>query len=465
LDDWLRNLAAIVVLVLAGGVLVAAGTALLSVRRSRIRELGDQNSKAARKVLALLEDPSQVTASTHVGAMVLWLLAAGAAAAGPGLWLAARLSTASSPYIRDHAESIGIVVVIVVLSSLVILVAEVFFKSIAAHYAERIALLIIGPALIAARVMKPLVKLISFAANAMLAPFGTRARLALPALTEEELMVLVEAGEEEGVIEEDEKEMIDSIFEFTDTVVRQVMVPRIDMVVLDHDTPVTDAVDRVMECGHSRLPVCEGNVDSIIGIVHAKDLLPILASQRGEQACLREIMRDAFFVPENKRISELLAEFRSKNQQMAVVRDEYGGTAGLVTVEDLIEEIVGEIRDEYDREEPLITVHDGDLWIVDARLNIDELNEQLATHLPEDEFETVGGFVFGMLGKEPELGDSVDFNGWTLTVEEKEGRRLRKIRLMPRTAETPGEEHGGPSGSGPHTTPPTDSFPIQSASG
>ncbi len=445
MDDWLRNLALFLVLVLAGAFFGAVGTALVSVRRSRIRELGEQNGRLSRRAMALLEDPSLTAAAAHTLGLLLWLLAAAVCAAGPGRWLGAVLAASAYPPVSRNSEALGILIAVAVMGTVFILVAESFSRSIAAHQSERIALKTIGISALVSWMMKPAVRLVAAIAGALLAPFGARVRLSWPALTEEELMVLVEAGEEEGVIEEDEKEMIDSIFEFTDTVVRQVMVPRIDMKVVDADTPVLDAVSVIMESGHSRLPVIDGNVDTIIGIIHAKDLLPILASPEKREVSLRDIVRPAFFVPENKKVSELLAEFRSNNRQMAIVRDEYGGTAGLVTVEDLIEEIVGEIRDEYDHEEPLITIQDEDAWVVDARLNIDDLNEQLDARLPEDEFETIGGFVFGTLGKEPEVGDSIEFNGWRMTVQEKEGRRLRKIRIEPRREddEAPDAESSG----------------------
>ena len=462
MDDWLSNLALFLGLVLAGAFFGAVGTALVSVRRSRIRELGEQNGRLSRRAIALLEDPSLAAAAAHTLGLLLWLLAAATCAAGPGRWLGELLERAPYPLIRAHAGTLGILVAVVAMGTLFILVAESFSRSIAAHQSERIALRTIRVSALVSAVMKPAVRLVAALAGALLAPFGARVRLSWPALTEEELMVLVEAGEEEGVIEEDEKEMIDSIFEFTDTVVRQVMVPRIDMKVVDADTPVPEAVSVIMESGHSRLPVIDGNVDTIIGIIHAKDLLPILACPDKRDVSLREIVRPAFFVPENKKVSELLAEFRSNNRQMAIVRDEYGGTAGLVTVEDLIEEIVGEIRDEYDREEPLITIQDEDAWVVDARLNIDDLNEQLDARLPEDEFETIGGFVFGTLGKEPEVGDSVEFNGWRMTVQEKEGRRLRKIRIEPRRDESGAPE---PDDAGKSEPGAAAGSPGQSASG
>lgn len=442
MNGWVWYILTIIGLVLLGGFFTAASTALVSVRRSRIRELADERNRKARRILRLLEDPTSVTAASAMAAMLCWLLAAAVSAVGPVQWLSALLSRAPYQFIVQQSLAISMVLVTLLVTILLISIGELFFKSLAAHNAERFALALIGPAVVVGSLLRPLVRLVSGLSNLLLLPFGTRARLTWPALTEEELMVLVEAGQEEGVIEEDERDMIDSILEFTDTVVRQVMVPRIDMQVVSQETSLREVVEGVMAEGHSRIPVYENTVDNVIGIVHAKDLLGAISSGAADSMSLPELMRPAFFIPENKRISELLAEFRMNNQQMAIVRDEYGGTAGLVTVEDLIEEIVGEIRDEYDKEEPLILVQDDSCYLVDARTNIDDLNEQIDSDFPEDEYETIGGLIFGLLGKDPEVGDSVDYEDWRLKVQEKEERRLRKILLEPIAPDQNGASSG-----------------------
>jgi CBS domain containing-hemolysin-like protein len=244
--------------------------------------------------------------------------------------------------------------------------------------------------------------------------------------------MLVEAGEEEGVLEEEEKEMIHSIFEFTDTVVRMVMVPRIDIKAVEENEPVDELLDVIMKAGHSRVPVYEETIDNIVGVVHAKDLLRALHESGEKQIHIRDLMRPPYIVPENKKVDELLAEFKKSKIQMAIVVDEYGGTAGLVSIEDLLEEIVGDIMDEYDVEEPMMEIIDESTTIVDARMPIDEINEQMELELPEEEFDTIGGFVFGMLGREPHPGENIQYDGIDLIVEKTDGRRIQKIKIIKR---------------------------------
>ncbi|MGB9619594.1 MAG: hemolysin family protein, partial [Armatimonadota bacterium] len=266
-------------------------------------------------------------------------------------------------------------------------------------------------------------------ASAIIKLFGGNINQGHPLVTEAELKTMMDVGSEEGVFEEEEKEMIHSIFDFTDTVARQVMVPRTDMKAAPVTSSLDDLLDLITTTGHSRIPIYEDNVDHIIGVVHAKDLLPILRQEK-RPFDIRAVMREAYFIPETKDVDELLAEFKRGNIQMAIVRDEYGGTAGLVTVEDLLEEIVGEIRDEYDVEEPLIQVVDQDHAIVNARMNVDDLNEQMNLDIPEsEEYETIGGFVFDLFGRQPNEGETVSYANLDFTVEKVENGRLHTIAV------------------------------------
>ena len=215
--------------------------------------------------------------------------------------------------------------------------------------------------------------------------------------------------------------MIHSIFDFTDTVARQVMKPRTDM----HVAPVTSTLDELLDVitttGHSRIPIYDEDIDHVVGVVHAKDLLPVL--RQGKNLFdMQTVMREAYYIPETKDVGELLAEFKRGNIQMAIVRDEYGGTAGLVTVEDLLEEIVGEIRDEYDIEEPLIQIIDEDHGVVSARMRVDELNEEMNLEIPESEdYETIGGFVFDLFGHQPNEGETISYGNVDFTSLEGRG--------------------------------------------
>lgn len=248
--------------------------------------------------------------------------------------------------------------------------------------------------------------------------------------TEEEIRFLLDASAEEGELEEDEREMIHSIFSLGDTPARQAMVPRTDIVAVDAAASLEDAVRLVLESGHSRLPVYEDTVDHIVGIVHAKDMLEHLIGE-DQNPSMRDMIRDALFIPESKKLDEVLREFRGKSVQLAVVVDEFGGTAGLLSVEDIIEEIVGEIRDEYDAAEEVPAVlergPEGDL--VDAGMPMDEVNEELGLGVPEGDYDTLGGYVFGLFGRPPRRGEKVTARGYEYTVERMAGLRLSRIRV------------------------------------
>ncbi len=245
----------------------------------------------------------------------------------------------------------------------------------------------------------------------------------------DELKSLVDAGQREGVLEQEEQRMIRSIFELGDTLVREIMVPRIDILALDVHTPLTDAVDALLKTGHTRVPVYEESVDNILGVLYAKDLLRIWR-EGDTSGLLRNLLRAAYFVPEAKKVDELLAEMQSQRVHMAMVVDEYGGIAGLVTMEDIVEEIVGEIQDEYDlaEESPYHEVGDGE-YIFQGRVDLDDFNEVLGSHLTKDEADTLGGLIFSRMGRVPSSGEWVQMDDLLLTVEQVSARRIRKVRV------------------------------------
>jgi CBS domain containing-hemolysin-like protein len=237
--------------------------------------------------------------------------------------------------------------------------------------------------------------------------------------------------EEEDEADAEERELISSILEFTDTIVREVMTPRTDMVSIDGHASTDDALDLVLAEGRSRIPVLGDSPDDVVGILYARDLLKLMDDEAEAVPCAK-IMRPAYFVPETKRVSELLRDMQSNQVHLAVVVDEFGGTAGLVTIEDLLEEIVGEIADEYDEEEPLITALEGGGFLVDGRLGVDDLAEILGVELPNDEWDTVGGLMLGLAGRVPREGESFELNGHVLTAERVQGRRVAQVRLTQR---------------------------------
>jgi putative hemolysin len=248
------------------------------------------------------------------------------------------------------------------------------------------------------------------------------------AVTEAELKSMVDAGHEGGVLEQDERQMIYSIFEMGNTLVREIMLPRIYITALEVKTPLEQAIDALLQSGHSRVPVYEDSVDKILGLLYAKDLLKVL--REGSQIdSLRSLLRPVYFVPEAKVVDELLAEMQARRVHMAVVVDEYGGVAGLVTMEDIVEEIIGEVRDEYDQSEelPYTQIGEGE-FIFQGRIDLDKFNEIMDSHLPLNEAETLGGFIYNQIERVPASGETVQVEGLELTMEQVSGRRIRKVR-------------------------------------
>lgn len=248
--------------------------------------------------------------------------------------------------------------------------------------------------------------------------------------SEEELQNLIDASEQQGIIDEDEGDMIQSILELDETILREIMIPRTEMVCVDIAAPLSQVLDAILESGHSRIPVYQNNVDNIIGLVYAKDLLRYWGRSL-DSISFDEIMRPPYLVPESKQVSVLLKEFQKTCIHIAIVIDEYGGTSGLVTIEDLIEEIVGEIQDEYDLEEPLLIEQSDGTLLVDARLNIEEFEEHFDIEVAREKFDTVGGYVVEKCGRVPVVGETVRVDAFDMVVVQGDRRVLRQLRVIP----------------------------------
>jgi putative hemolysin len=242
----------------------------------------------------------------------------------------------------------------------------------------------------------------------------------------EEIRSLVEEGEESGEFEADETSLITSVLAFGDTIAREIMTPRTDLDAVSVDTNPFDLVEIIQKSGHSRIPIFEGTDDEIVGIIHAKDLL--VSMLRGKPVNLRSLMRPALFVTENKNIHDLLAEMRHHRTQLAVIKDEFGGTSGIVTIEDIIEELVGEIQDEYDNEEPIMS-ETGTGFIIEGKTHLDNVNEEIGTAFESEDFDTIGGYVFGLFGRQPRQGEWMEQAGYQFTVAETDGKRIVKVRI------------------------------------
>jgi len=379
----------------------------------------------ARLAARLAEDSSRMLGSLYFSMALLtaWTVAlAVVALAAP---LARGLAVSGLPL--QWAEWLSLILVVTGWACFLLVVGRLVPEAVAAANAElwvlRLAWLIQGLEV----ALWPVVRLLVWLSNRLAAPFGGQPFRGVSVVTEEEIRTLVDAGEEEGVIEEEEKEMIYSIFEFGETMAREIMVPRIDIVALEVGTPFGEALDTVIQAGHSRIPVYEETIDNIVGLLYAKDLLAHLRDG-GPEPSLRDLLRPAYFVPETKMVDDLLREMQQRRTHMAIVVDEYGGTAGLVTVEDILEEIVGEIQDEYDVEEPIFEQIGEREYLLDARMSLDDVNALLGTDLPTEEADTLGGLIYVTLGRVPSPGDRLEVNGLRIEVLTVTGRRIGKVR-------------------------------------
>ena len=298
------------------------------------------------------------------------------------------------------------------------------------RHPEKVALIAVHPIRWLEILLTPVVAVLTFLSNLIVKPFGGSASFVPTAADADEYKIIVDAGKESGVLDPVETSMIHQVLDFQDTVVRKVMTPRIDLTAQNITASTSDLVQIVRQSGHSRIPVFEGDLDNIVGVVHAKDLLNLPDDVNRDTIPIREVMRLPYIIPETKKVGELLAEFRRSKQQMAIVRDEYGVTSGLVTIEDLLEQIVGEIQDEYDTEEPMIQVVDNNTTILNGLMGIGEVNDRMGLELPEDEADTIGGFLFSLLGHQAEQGERVTHEGVRFVVEATDGRRITKVRLL-----------------------------------
>ncbi len=440
----LVELIVIAILIALNAIFVAAEIALVTIRRSRVEQLIEEGSGAARRVERLLQRPGRFLAVTQLWITFIGFLSSAFAAVTLTVALEDLLSRL--PEVASYAAPLSLVLVTLVLSLVTIVFGELVPKALALANAERFALAVSGPFEFLERVLSPLVRLLEFVTNAVTRPLGAeqhdRSQISM-----EELKILVERGGEQGVLEAEEEQMISAVIELGEGRVHEVMVPRIDVTAIPVETAFGEALDTILREGHSRIPVYEESIDNVIGILYAKDLLPYL-KDNAEPPELRRLLRAPLFVPESMSVDDLLHELQRRKVHIAVVLDEYGGTAGIVTIEDLLEEIVGEIQDEYDVEEPMVERVSETEVRFDGRANIDDFVDAFGVDLADEdreEYDTVGGFVYHRVGGVPKVGDTLDIDGLTLTVESTDGRRVGKVLAVRHTndegteSEPPGE--------------------------
>ncbi|HEV3124034.1 MAG TPA: hemolysin family protein [Candidatus Dormibacteraeota bacterium] len=390
----------------------AAETSLTSVSRIRIRTLCEEGNRRARRVAKLHEDPNGYL-STILSVNTVSVIVA---------------STATTLLAIGGGHSYSEAIVTAVFAILVLIFCEIAPKSMALQFNERVALALSGPVAALTRLLRPIISALTAVSTVLLRVATRDAHVRGPFVTEQELKLMVTVGEEEGVVEQEEREMIHGVLELTDKLAREVMVPRVDVIGVDVESGLDDVVRLINEHGHSRIPVYEKTMDNVAGVVYAKDVLRY--RERQTPVTLRDIAREAYFTPETKRAGELLHDMQQRKVHIAIVVDEYGGTAGIVTIEDLIEEIVGEIRDEYDiaEQEEVQFLSDHEV-LMNARVSIDDVKELLHIDIADADADSIGGLVYERLGDIPKPGATVSLGDATLVVESVRRQSIRTVRI------------------------------------
>jgi CBS domain containing-hemolysin-like protein len=417
--NWLWGLA--IAFVFLGSLLALAESSLTRMTRVRALSLQEEGRRNAALLVKLETDPPRYLNSVYLSVMIV--------------------QNGSAVLVAFLAErtfgGLGVTLATLVFTLLYFVFVEAMAKTFGVLHSARVALLLAPLVYFLGRVLALPTRALIGLANVLLPGRGLKQG---PFVSEEEIRSMAQVGSEEGSIEEGEKELIHSIFEFGDTIVREVMVPRPDIVAMEDDKTLRDVQALVLEHGYSRVPVYHEDLDNVVGMVYAKDVLKAL-HQGKHDAPLSEIVREPHYIPETKKVAELLREMQRDKFHIALVTDEYGSVSGLVTLEDLLEELVGEIADEYDREEPeLVPVGDGS-YRVSGKASIDDVNDLLNVELPDEEWDTVAGLMLELFGRIPKSGDEVTFEGLTFTAEEVQGRRISKV-LIAMQPDPDGERDG-----------------------
>jgi putative hemolysin len=429
----LIEILAVAVLLGINAFLAASEIALVSASKPRMRALAEEGSSAARRVLALVETPARFLAIIQIGITMAGFFAAAFGAVTLSEKFQGALERIPVGFIERNAGGISLVVITVILSFLSIVLGELTPKTLAVHRADSVALKVARPIDFLSRIMRPLVLLLTGVTNVLLRLLGSHERANLPSVSEAEILAMLETAEDEGVVEPGEAELVEEALEFGDIQVRSVMVPRVDVTSFDADASIGDAMKLFFRTGFSRLPVYRDTPDDILGILHIKDVFRLLWDNPNA-ASLRtaELVRPAYVVPETRPIDDLLHDLRAQRTHMAIVADEYGGMAGVVTLEDLIEELVGEIADEFDPGyEPLRQIGEHE-FEVDGRLSLLDLLDRLDIDknvLSDVEAESVGGLISDVLERIPEVGDEVEVGPMRFQVESMDGYRVAMARV------------------------------------
>lgn len=417
----------ILVLTLLNAFFASAEMAIVSVNRNRIKMLADDGNKKASLLVDLLEEPNKFLSTIQVGITLAGFFSSASAATGISEVIGASLSQLGIPY----AQSISLVVITIILSYFTLVFGELVPKRIALQKSEQIAMLSVRPIVFVSKFAKPFVKLLSLSTNLLLRVLGMSDTDLEEKVSREEIKSLVDAGEEYGVINQIEKEMINSIFDFDDKLAKEVMTPRTEVYMINSQLPLS--IEELLEENYSRIPVYEGDMDNIIGVLYLKDFLHEAYQVGFENVNLKKLLHRPYFVPECKNIDQLFKELQKSKKHLAVLIDEYGGFSGIVTIEDLIEEVMGDINDEYDEDEPVIRKIDNDTYIVNGLISIKELNDKLQLNLDEEteDYDTLGGFLINQIDYIPSETEEcmVEYENLVFKIECVKDKRIEMVKI------------------------------------
>ena len=432
--NLLISILVLIVLILINAFFAMSEMAVVSLNDSKVKKQAEEGNKKAKKVLKLTESSSSFLSTIQIGVTLAGFLASASASqtfvAMFGHLLLGYLGDFGAAY-DSVINGISVVVVTVITSYFSLVFGELVPKRLAIQNPEKIAYRVVGTLLFFRGFLKPFVVFLTFSTNLVVRLFGIDPNEEPEEVTEEEILMMVDVGEEKGVIEESQKEMINNIFEFDDIAAEDIMTHRTDILAVEVTDPLQEAAKIAIEEGFSRIPVFEDDLDNIVGVIYAKDLLPFVGKAISSEITVAEKMRSVYYVPESKKCGDLFTEMTEKHIQMAIVVDEYGGTAGLVTMEDLIESILGNIQDEYDDEEEDIEQLSENVFTIDGVTDIEEVSERLGRTLPEGDYDTLAGMIMADLGYIPGEDEtpSIEVNHTLFTVLSVEDRRIEKVRV------------------------------------
>ena len=405
----------LLVLLIGSGFFSASETSLMSLSKIRIRHMKEEGVKGAKLVSELIEDPNKLLSSILVGNNVVNIAAT---------------SISTSLFMGILGDKPGAVpLATAVMTVLVLIFGEITPKTIAANNSEKVAVFVSKPIKLVIFIVRPIVWIFNIITNVIFKLLGVKDKGSQPYITEEELKTMVNVGHEEGVLEIEEREIINNVFQFGDMQAKEAMVQRLDMIAINSEDKYEEIIEMFKNEKFSRMPVYNESIDDIIGILNIKDII-FLSDEEIQQFNIKDYIREPFFTYEFKKITQLLEEMKIEKSQMAIVVDEYGGTAGLITIEDLVEVIVGDIEDEYDEEEEEIQVIKEDEYIVDGSIKITDVNELIGVRLESEEFDSIGGYIIGHLRRLPEENEVIEVDNIKFCIESLDKNRVKKVRIF-----------------------------------